>query len=61
MTIKVSYNGAKTWKKSILLHDGPSAYSDLAYNQDGDICILYERGKDNPYESIVFSTLKIFN
>jgi sialidase-1 len=61
LTIKVSYNGAKTWEKSILLYEGPSAYSDLTYNQKGDVCILYERGKDNPYESIVFSTLNIFN
>jgi sialidase-1 len=60
LTIKISYDGAKTWDKSILLYDGPSAYSDLAYNHRGEVCILYERGKSNPYESIVFSTLKIF-
>jgi len=61
MTIKISYDGAKTWKKSILLYEGPSAYSDLAYNQKGEVCILYECGENNPYESIVFSTLKIFD
>ena len=60
MTIKISYDGAKTWKRSILLYEGPSAYSDLTYNQKGEVCILYERGKTNPYESIVFSTLRIF-
>ncbi|MBY9020356.1 MAG: exo-alpha-sialidase [Candidatus Lokiarchaeota archaeon] len=61
MTIKVSYDGAKTWEKSILLYEGPSAYSDLAYNQKGEVCILYECGKNNPYEAIVFSRLKIFD
>jgi sialidase-1 len=61
MTIKISYDGAKTWEKSILLYEGASAYSDLAYNQKGDICILYERGNENPYESIVFSAIKIFD
>jgi len=61
MTIKVSYNGARTWEQSILLYEGPSAYSDLAYNDKGEVCILYERGKNNPYESIVFSSLKLFN
>ncbi len=61
MTIRVSYNGARKWEKSILLYEGPSAYSDLAYNHKGEVCILYERGENNPYESIVFSTLKIFD
>ena len=61
MTIRVSYDGAKTWEKSILLYKGQSAYSDLSYNQKGEVCILYERGKNSPYESIVFSTLKIFD
>jgi len=61
VTLKISYDGAKTWEKSILLHEGPSSYSDLAYNQNGDVCILYECGKNNPYESVVFSTLKIFD
>ena len=60
LTLKISCDGAKTWEKSILLYEGPSAYSDLAYNQKGEVCILYERGKNNPYESIVFSTLQIF-
>jgi len=61
LTLKISSDGAKTWKKSILLYEGPSAYSDLAYNQKGEVCILYERGRNNPYETIVFSTMQIFD
>lgn len=61
LTLKISYDGAKTWEKSILLHEGPSSYSDLAYNQNGYVCVLYECGKNNPYELVVFSTLKIFD
>ena len=60
MTLKISYDGAKTWEKSILLHEGPSAYSDLVYNQEGEVCILYECGEHDPYETIAFTTLKIF-
>ena len=53
MTLKFSSDGANSWEKSFVLYKGPSAYSDLAYNQDGDVCILYERGDSSPYESIV--------
>jgi sialidase-1 len=60
LTLKISNDGAKTWGKSISIHEGPSAYSDLAYNKKGEVCILYECGEKDPYESIVFKTLKIF-
>ncbi|MHA2288025.1 MAG: sialidase family protein [Promethearchaeota archaeon] len=61
LTLKVSYDGAKTWEKSVIIHEGPSAYSDLAYNNKGEVCLLYECGDNNLYESIMFSTLKIFD
>ena len=38
-----------------MLHDGPSAYSDLAILSNGRIACLYEAGEASPYESIVFA------
>ncbi len=59
MTVKLSFDGAKTWARKLLLYEGPSAYSDLAYNNDGDICFLYERGVDWPYDAIVFQKFSL--
>lgn len=54
MTIKISNDGARKWDKELLLHEGPAAYSELAYLDNGEICCLYEAGENHPYETIVF-------
>jgi len=54
MTIKISSDDGKTWKRLYSVHKGPAAYSDLAVLHNGDICILYECGTDNRYETISF-------
>ncbi len=58
MTIRVSADGAHTWKASQLVWDGPSAYSSLAEMKKGRIGILYELGTAGPYERITFSSFE---
>lgn len=55
MTVRVSYDECKTWPISRMLHEGPSAYSDLAVLPGDTICCLYERGEQHAYESLTFA------
>ena len=55
LTIKMSLDEGITWPISRVLNEGPSAYSDLAISSDNRICCLYERGRENPYETITFT------
>lgn len=55
MTVRSSVDEGLTWAKQLVLHPGPSAYSDLAVLKNGLIGCLYERGDDNPYETITFA------
>lgn len=58
MTLRVSMDDGKTWTKSKILNNGPSAYSDLTILKSGDIGCLYEAGTKSPYEGIVFQRVK---
>jgi len=58
MTVRLSYDECRTWPVARALHEGPSAYSDLAIAPDMTICCLYERGAEHPYETV---TLARFN
>jgi sialidase-1 len=57
MSMRVSRDNGKTWLPAIVLHPGPSAYSDLASLSSGDIGCLYEAGTESPYEGIVYQML----
>ncbi|MBN1807384.1 MAG: exo-alpha-sialidase [Sedimentisphaerales bacterium] len=59
MTIRLSYDEGNTWPVSKLLYPGPSAYSCLTILPDGNIACLYEAGKKNPYEKIIFSSFNL--
>jgi sialidase-1 len=59
MTLRASFDQGQTWPASLLLHAGPSAYSDLAVLADGQIACLYEAGEQNAYESIVFARIPL--
>jgi len=59
MTVRLSRDGGRTWPASVMLHAGPSAYSDLAVAPDGTICCLYERGSEHPYERISLARFSI--
>ena len=57
MTLRASLDDGKTWPHTRVLHEGPSAYSDLAVLPDGSAACLYEAGEKHPYESIVFARI----
>jgi sialidase-1 len=66
LSIKLSYDEAKTWGVSKTLEAGYSAYSDLAVLPDGTILCLYERGREADAKSkkptsYAFLTLARFN
>ena len=57
LTVRLSKNDGRDWPVSRVLHEGPSAYSCLTVLPDGEIGCLYEAGRDNAYEKIVFARL----
>ncbi|HOA72130.1 MAG TPA: sialidase family protein [Phycisphaerae bacterium] len=59
MTVKLSYDEGKTWPVGRQLHAGPSAYSALAVLPDLSIACLYEGGRKNPYEQIIFARFSL--
>ena len=59
MTVRLSFDEGKTWSRSYLLHEGPSAYSNLVGLADGKLGCLYEGGARNPYEAILFREISL--
>jgi len=59
LTVRVSPDGGYSWPIARELHDGPSAYSDLAVLPDGSICCLYERGEEHPYETLALARFNL--
>ncbi|MCF7973915.1 MAG: glycoside hydrolase [Phycisphaerae bacterium] len=62
MTVRLSFDEGLTWPLACVLHAGPSAYSDLAVLplSQGAVACLYEAGLKQPYETIVFAPVPIF-
>jgi len=56
LTIKRSDDAGNTWSFVSTVNRGPSGYSSLSVLDNDAIAILYECGKLNPYESIVFKS-----
>ncbi len=59
LTLRASFDDAKTWPATFTLHPGPAAYSDLAILPDGQIACLYEAGSKSPYQSLMFATVAL--
>ena len=59
MTVRLSYDEGQSWPVSRAIHPGPSAYSCLAVLADGTIGLLYEGGKEGPYEQIRFARFSL--
>jgi sialidase-1 len=55
LTIRLSYDECRSWPVRRLLHAGPAAYSDLCVTREMQVCCLYERGEDGPYERITLA------
>lgn len=59
LTLKISDDQGRTWKYEKLVHEGPSAYSCLTITPKGNIGLLYENGKNSPYEGINYIEIKL--
>ena len=59
MTLRLSSDLGRTWTKEFLLHEGPSAYSDITKLRNGNIGCLFEAGKNSPYEGIVYREVDV--
>ncbi len=54
MTLKLSYDGGKSWPDNIALYPGPSANSDIVQLNDNTIGVLYQAGRFTYTDGIVF-------
>lgn len=52
MTVWASFDGADTWPVKKLVYEGPSAYSSITADKDGNIYLLFERAEEKLYESV---------
>ena len=59
LTVRASFDEGQTWPASRLLDPRPSAYSCLAVLSDGSVGILYEAGRRNAYEHLVFARFNL--
>jgi len=59
LTVRLSYDECNTWSAGKVLHEGPSAYSDLCIAPDMSICCLYEQGERDAYERITFAQFSL--
>lgn len=55
LTVRLSTDEGKTWSANRVLHAGPAAYSCLIDLPDGQVGCLYEGGRKNAYEKIIFA------
>ena len=54
MTVRRSDDGGQTWPKARSIDPGPAAYSCLVDLGGEQVGLLFERGKDGPYDEIVW-------
>ena len=59
MTLRISYDDGKSWSRSKVVYDGPSAYCDVIRLPNGNIGCLYEAGYIHPYEGIVYEEIEL--
>lgn len=54
LTLRRSRDGGESWSEGIVIHSGPSAYSDVVVLRRADVGVLCEVGQSSPYERIDF-------
>lgn len=59
MTVKASADDGRTWPRQLVLHEGPSAYSNLVVLDATTAGCLYERGEKSARERITFARFPI--
>jgi len=57
LTLRMSRDEGQSWRRVATLTEGPAAYSDLVLLGKGKVGVLYEAGRENPYEGIFFSSV----
>ncbi len=55
LTVRASWDDGASWPESLVLHEGPSAYSCLCWLPSGAVACLYERGQAQPYERLTLA------
>lgn len=59
MTLRISEDNGKTWSQKVVIHAGPSAYSDIVWINDSKLGVLFEGGDKSPYEGISFEIVNL--
>lgn len=59
LMIHETADGGATWTEGCTITEGPAAYSDLTQLNGGQLAVLYETGKDTPYEKIEWTVLNM--
>ena len=57
LTLRLSCDECRSWNSGQVIHEGPSAYSDLAALPDGTLGCFYECGENSPYERLDFARI----
>ena len=55
LTVRLSYDGGRTWPASRVIQAGPAAYSTVIALPHGYVGVLYERGEKISIERITFA------
>ncbi len=55
LTVRLSYDGGRTWPVWRVIQPGPAAYSTVIVLHDGSLGMLYEQGEKLPIERITFA------
>lgn len=59
ITVRISYDEARTWPVKKRVHAGPSSYSGLARLPEGDVRLVFEGGETHRREWIRFVRLPL--
>lgn len=59
MTVRISFDEGESWPLAQVLHEGPSAYSDLVALSPTRLGCLFEGGRESPYEGIAYITWEL--
>ncbi len=59
LTVRLSPDDGSSWTNAKTLHEGPSAYSDLAVTRNGTVLCLFEGGQKSPYERLRLARFRL--
>jgi len=59
VTVRLSFNGGRTWPAARVLHARAAAYSTVVPLRDGTVAVLYECGETFPAEKITFARFNL--